>query len=151
MNFQSKACSKCCVEKEVYEFCKDRQKIDGLCSACKECTRNASKRWREENLDRQKEMIKVWIKHNPAKVRKYYTYYRARIKKATPSWADQDAIKSFYKQAQILTKETGTRYSVDHVIPLNGQNVCGLNVESNIRVIPLQDNHVKGRKFAGVS
>lgn len=54
---------------------------------------------------------------------------------ATPGWANKNVIKKLYEEAQQLTKETGIRHEVDHIIPIKHPMVCGLHVETNLRVI----------------
>lgn len=66
--------------------------------------------------------------------------------KATPSWADQDAIERIYAKAALLTKETGITWHVDHIVPLNSTIVCGMHVDSNLSVIPATENLAKGNR-----
>lgn len=66
---------------------------------------------------------------------------------ATPVWADAFLIAEVYDLAQRRTNHTGFKWHVDHVIPLNGRNVCGLHVEGNLQVIPWVENLKKGNKF----
>lgn len=72
-----------------------------------------------------------------------------RVKRSTPKWADKRAIEDVYEQARLLTLRSGVRYSVDHVIPLAGLNVCGLHVPENLAVIPAVDNSRKGNGTEG--
>lgn len=72
---------------------------------------------------------------------------RALLLKATPKWADQKAIRSFYKLAELVTKETGIRHEVDHIVPLRGRNVSGLHVEMNLQVISRSENRRKFNKL----
>ncbi len=66
---------------------------------------------------------------------------------ATPSWADRDKIAAFYRLARKMTVETGVPHEVDHIIPLQGKNVCGLHVETNLQVITKSENSRKQNKF----
>ena len=74
---------------------------------------------------------------------------RAAKLKATPKWADRHAIKQFYLMAQDMTKRTGKKYVVDHVIPLQSKIVCGLHVHTNLQVIPELENWKKASRFTG--
>lgn len=69
---------------------------------------------------------------------------RRREWQATPAWADMKAIRSMYRQAELMTKATGELYVVDHIVPLAGKLVCGLHVHWNMRVIHWKENSKKG-------
>ena len=66
---------------------------------------------------------------------------------ATPAWADLKAMQAIYKKARDLTANTGIPHHVDHEIPLRGKLVCGLHVETNLRVITADENIKKNNKF----
>lgn len=72
---------------------------------------------------------------------------RKRAQHATPAWADRKAIKGLYLLARQKTKETGVPWHVDHVIPLRGQFVSGLHVESNLQLLPAAQNMRKRNRF----
>lgn len=52
-----------------------------------------------------------------------------------------------YERSKIVSAESGILHHVDHVIPLFGVEVCGLNVHTNMRVIPAKENHKKSNKL----
>lgn len=89
-----------------------------------------------------------WVEKNPDKRAMYNVTRRAAVTRATPAWADQEKIAAIYAEAQRMTRETGVRHSVDHVIPLKGKSVCGLHVHFNMAVIPYVDNCRKGNRYA---
>jgi hypothetical protein len=70
-----------------------------------------------------------------------------RVKTATPSWADKTAIDLIYNECRRVTEETGVLHHVDHIIPLNGDTVCGLHVETNLQILTAADNQSKNNKL----
>lgn len=83
----------------------------------------------------------------------FATASRARVAKrragrlrATPAWANFAEIKKFYRLADALTKQTGVRHEVDHVVPLQSPLVCGLHNQFNLQVLPLKKNRTKSNK-----
>jgi hypothetical protein len=88
-----------------------------------------------------------WAKNNPEKaVAKVRRRELAKIDR-TPSWADHNKINAAYAWALLASRVTGVQHHVDHVIPLQGENVSGLHVENNLQVLPWWDNLSKGNKF----
>jgi 5-methylcytosine-specific restriction endonuclease McrA len=65
----------------------------------------------------------------------------------TPAWADLEAIRAFYVEAQRVTRETGQPHHVDHIIPLQGRLVSGLHVEGNLQVLSGVENQRKHNRF----
>jgi len=87
---------------------------------------------------------------NPELYKAFVSVRRRRHKNATPKWitAEQKlAMRELYLNAQKLTKVTGERYVVDHIIPLISPEVCGLHVPWNLRVITQEENLKKSNKF----
>ena len=106
-----------------------------------------SKVWQKENASKKNERNRVWQKENTHIVCAKEAKRRATKMCATPSWADHGAIKAIYKEARERSKETGLKMHVDHVIPLQGENVCGLHVEGNLQIITAAENLAKKNNF----
>lgn len=65
----------------------------------------------------------------------------------TPKWADKQKIRDIYKACKLITKESGIKHHVDHVIPVKGKKVSGLHVHTNLAIIKAVDNLKKSNKF----
>jgi len=87
---------------------------------------------------------------NPELYKAFVSVRRRRHKNAIPKWITPEqklAMRNLYLQAQALTKATGERYVVDHIIPLISPEVCGLHVPWNLRVITQEKNLIKSNKI----
>lgn len=122
-----------------------------------------AKAYRARNLDRLLAQVRRYKAENRSAVLAYRKQhhlnnphlYRAQAMKrkaakllATPSWADEAAIKAIYQDACRIERETGVPQHVDHIVPLLGKSVCGLHVPWNLRVIPAVENVRKGNRFS---
>lgn len=92
------------------------------------------------NKPRILDYIHNYYKENKASKKATGAKYRAAKLQAIPKWADLDAIREFYKNCP-------KGYHVDHIIPLQGKNVCGLHILSNLQYLPASENCSKGNKF----
>lgn len=64
-----------------------------------------------------------------------------------PPWANGAAIRAIYAEAKRLTRETGIQHHVDHIIPLQGERVTGLHVETNLQILTGSENSRKRNRF----
>ena len=100
---------------------------------CHENRRRASQFWRSLSFETRAEL------RSKRKLAEY---------NSTPSWLTEDHIReieAIYEVARTRSAETGIPHEVDHIVPLQGRNVCGLNVPWNLRAIPAAENRAKGR------
>lgn len=76
---------------------------------------------------------------------------RAKKYKAFPRWANtrqhRAKILKIYIHAQYKNLTTKRKWHVDHIIPLYGQDICGLHVAENLRVISKEANVAKSNAF----
>lgn len=161
-----KRCGTCLVVLPFENFHVNKTQKDGRASLCPECVKanqrrwraenpdsfsrwhaaNRSRRseyyrqWREANLEYHAQRFTDWAKRNPHKVNALKAKRHAAKLRATVSWADQEAIRAIYAEALRLTEETGTRHEVDHIVPLQGKNVCGLHWEGNLQILTKTEN-----------
>lgn len=160
-----KTCVKCDKEKDFCEFPVRRHRgKESYRSECKSCTssymksyaqkneavlKSKKKIYSQENSARAVERAMAWNKRNPGKVN-YYTAKRRSAKlNATPAWlsdAQKDEIKRIYVVCDKVTESTGKPHHVDHIVPLQGDDVCGLHVPWNLAIIPAKMNLAKGNR-----
>lgn len=160
-----KKCTKCLEEKPFDLFGRDKAKKSSFSSQCKDCMAEAARVYRAANPEKSREITKSYRERNLEKERARYTRYnklnpevRARIsaerrasqKNATPPWLTEEhkeQIKLIYQHAKECEMLTGDKYHVDHIIPLNGENVSGLHVPWNLQVLPADINIAKSNNY----
>ena len=109
---------------------------------------------KEHRKKRKRETSIAWQKANPEKVAAIRLKQkingndnakaarrRAAKLKATPPWADLEEIKNVYLEAQYFGMH------VDHIIPLQGKEVCGLHIWENLQLLTPEKNIKKGNKL----
>lgn len=125
----------------------------------------ASKEAGQRYYERNKEQVKARAIARPIEDRRRYKakhkaenldLYRAytslrkrRHKNATPPWltyTHKENIKAMYRIAMEMTRMTGERYVVDHIEPLLSDEVCGLHVPWNMRVVTQVENLKKSNQ-----
>lgn len=106
-----------------------------------------NRQWRQSNPEKQCQYAKNYAKKYPHRVNERNARRRLFEKAAMPQWADKKKIRAIYKQAENMTKDTGIKYQVDHIIPLRGKTVCGLHVESNLQILTINENSRKRISF----
>ncbi len=145
-------------EKEYYKKTQERQR---------ERKRNANKTTLTEQqflINKEKRKIydrAKYIKNKDTILKKHKEYYqsnkyifnarankyRANKLQATPAWADLEKIKLVYEKAKWLESITGLKYHVDHVIPLQNKDVCGLHVWENLQILEASINLQKNNNL----
>jgi hypothetical protein len=96
-----------------------------------------------------REYRNAWKANNKTQVRADTKARRRKHRNATPKWLSRkqkSEIRQIYQIAITMTQTTGEQYVVDHIVPLRGEEVCGLHVPWNLRVITQEENLRKSNK-----
>ena len=109
-----------------------------------QCQKN---KWLAENHDKVKKYYKEYKKLHRAKQTAHQAKRRAKQLQATPSWANLKDIERVYIAASKISKSTKIEHHVDHIVPLQGENICGLHIFNNLCIIPAKMNLQKGNTF----
>lgn len=104
--------------------------------------------WRRKNPEKMFAATKEWRKNNLEKSRAYVNARRRKLRIATPQCLDEFDLflmSEIYHLAQI------TSMTVDHIVPLNHKDVCGLHVPWNLQILEASSNYKKSNSFNGVA
>ena len=104
------------------------------------------KEWKKNNLEKYKIYAKKCYHNNKEKVYANCAKYRAKKRNAAPAWLNDEMqieIEGLFKKAKEMFNVTGVKYEVDHIIPLQGVNVCGLHVPWNLQILTRFENRSK--------
>lgn len=92
----------------------------------------------------------AYKERNPDLYKELVSLRRRRFRLATPKWLTAEhkmEIRLKYRLAIELSRRTGVRHAVDHIIPLQGEEVCGLHVPWNLEVVTQEENLKKSNKL----
>ena len=117
-------------------------------SRCKSCLTDDVKEHHKNNKEKWNKYQRDYYKEKP------YIYInnvnnRAQRKKKATFQLDEFysfLLVEFYDLAKRKSLLLGEPYEVDHIIPLQGNKVSGLNVPWNMQVITRTENRTKSNK-----
>ena len=117
-----KCCSGCGVVKPLGDFHRDRNRPDGRKYRCKECIKEDSRRYREENRAKVLERQRRWREENRGKAlemdRRYYEKNHAKV---------LERQRRYYDQNRDKVLEKGRRYREENLEYANRRTSRRLN------------------------
>lgn len=160
-----KTCTKCGEAKALDAFSREARAKDGLRSRCRTCDagyqrsryaadreriRGQQRRWYEANRAKVAEKQRRWERANPHLVNAQIARRKAAKLQRTPPWLTAEhhaAIAAIYAKAKEIEALVGLPVHVDHVVPLQGDNVSGLHVPWNLQVMLGWQNSSKSNRL----
>lgn len=130
-------CKVCCLNYQKDYYIRNKNKI---------LEQSSIKTKSYENKTKKKEYNKIYHKSNLGKFAAKTNKYRAAKLQATPKWLTKKQLK----QMEDMYINCPKGYQVDHIIPLQGINVCGLHVPWNLQYLTVSDNIKKRNKVIDI-
>ena len=158
---------------QFYKSSRNMSGFEGKCKACKSLYRKAqyqknrtqerakNEAWKAANPERYAEICREHYRANKERYNAYSRQhyrenkplyrakdakYRAAKLNATPPWLTEKQLldmQRIYTACSNVTERTQKPHHVDHIVPLQGENVCGLHVPWNLAILPASMNLAK--------
>jgi len=144
---------------------RNKNKISEYQKKYRENNKNRTSEYLTDYFQKNKEEIylqrRQYIERNKAYFFNWHSEYREKHRdifnvrssirraiklQAIPTWANKTEIHEFYKDAVRISYETGVKYNVDHIVPLQSDFVCGLHWEGNLQILTKTENLSKSNR-----
>jgi hypothetical protein len=168
----SKTCYCCKQTKVKLDFHKNKMMRDGYINLCKSCFYDGQNKRRLENpnsrkqerdrlrdrlghMTRQEYFEKRLLnaKGRKASNNQYAHKRRLKLEKFEFTELDQFVFNEASKLKELRKEATGFDWHIDHIVPLNHKNACGLHNAYNFQVVPakwnLKKRHTNMNKYFG--
>ena len=137
--------------KKAY-YVANKERTNANCAAYRRTNKEKIVAHYQANKERIIARKRGYAQANSGKVNAVAAKRRSAKLQRTPNWLtvdDYHAIRTLYETAAALTKSTGIKHHVDHVIPLQGRTVSGFHCPTNLQILTQSENCSKHNKFTG--
>ena len=149
---RTKSCG--CLQKEIVGNLRRKPRIKVKFKKCPSCNKTKPAnlfqiaKSRPDNLSSQCKKCKnvEYKRRNRGKVNSQHAARKKKVKRATPLWVDKSIIEKIYNTAATMTKLNGIPYHVDHIMPIQHKEFCGLHVPWNLQILTEHENCSKQNK-----
>ena len=101
------------------------------------------RKWVAENRERHLQTRREYYARNAAEDIARVRRRQGRIRDTSPlTQAERAEIDGIYMFCKVFSG-----FEVDHIVPLNGELVCGLHVPTNLQALSIRENRIKGNTF----
>jgi len=132
------------------EYARENKRKQRLNPVFKETELERNRAWAALNADKISQQKKEYYLANKEELKKAKRQRYVERRNRIVSW-DAELTSLVYAEAYDLiekrNKITGIQWSVDHIIPIKGKTVSGLDVWNNLQVIPLSENKRKHNSY----
>lgn len=142
-----------CKEYKKTHYKDNKEKYSARMKTWRENNRSAIAIQKKAYAEKNKKKLSKWFSEHKKANRASYNALNQKRKanklQATPAWLtslDLEHIKLFY-EAAADQKQHGLDIHVDHIVPLQGKDVCGLHVPWNLQLLPASENIRKGNRY----
>lgn len=167
-----KTCIRCKETKELSSFHKHKGMKDGHLNKCSKCVKECVDEWRKANPEcRKKEHEKRRNKEGFRSLEEYRKYQKEtamgrkyvslkytnkrRTQTELKDEFDEFVFQEAFRLRELRKEITGIEWHIDHIVPLNHKQACGLHNAYNFQVVPavwnLRKRHTNMNEYFTVS